>query len=440
MRINVLKSVRLRMVRSVAMVGLAGLAAGCSSDVVRFDDGFYTGAVPQAPASNQMAAASQPYPGDVDAMNTGSVSRGMPAYGNGAQAASGYPAQNQGSYQTAANSYPQGGVATSGAVQTSQLPPPPPPSYATAPQSQVSAAPTSSSVPATRGAPPSTLGEQAARVVSPQSRPMQSSASQPTRSAAASGGSSVKVESGDSLLGIARRTGVSVADIKRANGMSDDTIRIGQTLTLPAGASAPTRVAAAEPKAAPEPQRPAEPQKVEADSAAPKSYSPPKTAEKSGRPSASETPKASSPSTTVSKEVKTEVAAVAPNSTGISQLRWPVQGRVVNRFGEKVGSRRNDGLNLSVPRGTPIKAAENGVVIYAGDGLKEFGNTVLVKHDNGLVTVYGHADQIDVERGAKVKRGQQIAKSGMSGDTDIPLLHFEVRKDSAPVDPTKYLQ
>ncbi|EAS50067.1 putative peptidoglycan-binding peptidase, M23/M37 family [Aurantimonas manganoxydans SI85-9A1] len=439
MRINVLKSVRLRMVRSVAMVGMAGLAAGCSSDVVRFDDGFYTGAVPQAPASNQMAAASQPYPGDVDAMNTGSVSRGMPAYGNGAQAASGYPAQNQGSYQTAANSYPQGGVATSGAVQTSQLPPPPPPSYANAPQSQVSAAPTSSSMPATRGAPPSTLGEQAARVVSPQSRPMQSSAatSQPTRSAAASG--SVKVESGDSLLGIARRTGVSVADIKRANGMSDDTIRIGQTLSLPAGASAPTRVASAEPKAAPEPQRQAEPQKVEADSS-PKSYSPPKTAEKSGRPSATETPTAASPSTTVSKEVETEVAAVAPNSTGISQLRWPVQGRVVNRFGEKVGSRRNDGLNLSVPRGTPIKAAENGVVIYAGDGLKEFGNTVLVKHDNGLVTVYGHADQIDVERGAKVKRGQQIAKSGMSGDTDVPLLHFEVRKDSAPVDPTKYLQ
>ncbi|MEO9788936.1 MAG: M23 family metallopeptidase, partial [Aurantimonas coralicida] len=85
-------------------------------------------------------------------------------------------------------------------------------------------------------------------------------------------------------------------------------------------------------------------------------------------------------------------------------------------------------------------AAENGVVIYAGDGLKEFGNTVLAKHDTGLVTAYGHADQIDVERGAKVKRGQQIAKSGMSGDTDIPLLHFEVRKDSAPVDPTKYLQ
>ncbi|MEF2550048.1 peptidoglycan DD-metalloendopeptidase family protein [Aurantimonas sp. A2-1-M11] len=427
MRINVLKSVRLRMVRSVAMVGLAGLAAGCSSDVVRFDDGFYTGAVPQAPVSNQMAA-TQPYPGDVDAMNTGSVARGPGA---------GYPAQNPGSYQTAANTYPQGGVGTSGAVQTSQLPPPPPPNYTTASQPAASAAPVSS-LPASRGAPPSTLGEQAARVASPQGRPMQSPQAAPTRTAAASG--SVTVESGDSLLGISRRTGVSVAEIKRANGLSDDKIRIGQTLTLPGGASAPAKVASAEPNSTPEPQHPAAPQTAQADSGTPNSYSPPRTAEKSGRPSAAETPKAADPATTVSAEVETEVAAVAPNSTGISQLRWPVQGRVVNRFGEKVGSRRNDGLNLSVPRGTPIKAAENGVVIYAGDGLKEFGNTVLVKHDNGLVTVYGHADSIDVARGAKVKRGQQIAKSGMSGDTDVPLLHFEVRKDSAPVDPTKYLQ
>ncbi|MCT7294436.1 M23 family metallopeptidase, partial [Rhodococcus sp. PAE-6] len=88
-------------------------------------------------------------------------------------------------------------------------------------------------------------------------------------------------------------------------------------------------------------------------------------------------------------------------------------------FGDKVGSRRNDGLDISVPQGTPIKAAENGVVIYAGDGLKEFGNTVLIKHESGLVTVYGHADSISVERGATVKRGQEIATAGMTGDADV---------------------
>ena len=87
-----------------------------------------------------------------------------------------------------------------------------------------------------------------------------------------------------------------------------------------------------------------------------------------------------------------------------------------------------------------MKAAENGVVIYAGNGLKEFGNTVLVRHDNGLVTVYGHASELKVQRGQKVKRGEEIAESGMSGNAKSPQLHFEVRKDSSPVDPSTYLE
>lgn len=116
-------------------------------------------------------------------------------------------------------------------------------------------------------------------------------------------------------------------------------------------------------------------------------------------------------------------------------MRWPVRGRVVANYGK--GS---DGINISVPEGTPIKAAENGVVIYSGDGLKEFGNTVLVRHDNGLVTVYGNASKLDVQRGQKVKRGEQLGTSGMTGNATTPMLHFEVRKNSTPVDPTKYLE
>ena len=78
-------------------------------------------------------------------------------------------------------------------------------------------------------------------------------------------------------------------------------------------------------------------------------------------------------------------------------------------------------------------------IIYAGDGLKEFGKTVLVRHEDGLVSVYGHNGEIDVQRGDKVKRGQQIARSGMSGDADTPKLHFEVRKNSKPVNPMSFL-
>ena len=125
--------------------------------------------------------------------------------------------------------------------------------------------------------------------------------------------------------------------------------------------------------------------------------------------------------------------------TGIGRMRWPVRGRVISGYGTG-GGKANDGIDIQVPEGTPVKAAENGVVIYAGDGLKEFGNTVLVRHEDGLVTVYGHASELTVARGQKVKRGQEIARSGMSGATDLPKLHFEVRKDSAPVDPTSFLE
>ena len=76
-------------------------------------------------------------------------------------------------------------------------------------------------------------------------------------------------------------------------------------------------------------------------------------------------------------------------------MRWPVRGRVISGYG-KGGGKSNDGIDIAVPEGTPVKAAENGVVIYAGDGLKEFGNTVLVRHENGLVTVYGHASELKV--------------------------------------------
>ena len=118
----------------------------------------------------------------------------------------------------------------------------------------------------------------------------------------------------------------------------------------------------------------------------------------------------------------------------------PVRGRTVTGYGQRDAGVRNDGIDISVPEGTPIKSAENGVVIYAGSGLKEFGNTVLVRHADGLVTVYGHADQIMVKRGDTIKRGQELATTGMSGNAKAPMLHFEVRKNSAPVDPAAYLE
>jgi len=120
-------------------------------------------------------------------------------------------------------------------------------------------------------------------------------------------------------------------------------------------------------------------------------------------------------------------------------FRWPVRGRVIAAFGPKANGVQNDGINLAVPEGTPIKAAEDGVVAYAGSELKGYGNLVLVRHPNGFVTAYAHASDILVKRGETVKRGQVIAHAGQTGSVTSPQLHFEIRKGATPVDPSQYL-
>jgi murein DD-endopeptidase MepM/ murein hydrolase activator NlpD len=220
------------------------------------------------------------------------------------------------------------------------------------------------------------------------------------------------VQSGDTLSAISRRTGASVAAIKRTNGLSSDMVRVGQRLTIPglSGNVPATTTASLPPNVDP----------VVTSSVTP-----------AQRPS-------SSGSSSV-QAIDESSTARAPDATGVANMRWPARGRVISGFGSNSGGRPNDGIDISVPKGTPVKAAENGVVIYAGDGLKEFGETVLVRHSDGYVTVYGHLDSISVSRGDNVTRGQTLGASGMSGNARQPQLHFEVRKDSRPVDPTRYL-
>ncbi|MBV9288862.1 MAG: LysM peptidoglycan-binding domain-containing M23 family metallopeptidase, partial [Hyphomicrobiales bacterium] len=132
-------------------------------------------------------------------------------------------------------------------------------------------------------------------------------------------------------------------------------------------------------------------------------------------------------------EAKSSTQADASSAT--PEFRWPARGRIIGGF--KAGG--NDGINISVPEGTSVRAAENGVVVYAGDGLKGYGNLVLIKHPNGFVTAYANNAEIEVKKGETVKRGQIIAKSGDTGNVNSPQLHFELRKGATPVDPTQYL-
>ena len=124
---------------------------------------------------------------------------------------------------------------------------------------------------------------------------------------------------------------------------------------------------------------------------------------------------------------------------GAPGMRWPVRGKVISGFGPKANGLKNEGINIAVPEGTSIRAADSGVVAYAGNELKGYGNLVLIRHENGYVTAYAHAKELFVKRGDTVKRGDVIAKAGQTGSVSSPQLHFEVRKGATALDPMKFL-
>ena len=236
------------------------------------------------------------------------------------------------------------------------------------------------------------------------------------------------VNRGDTLISIARRNQVPVAELAKANNLDQSArLSLGMKLTVPAKSAA-----AAAPAAQPVAAAPVQP-------AAPVAAAPAKMAAAGGPPQAARL--ASATTNVVEEKAAAEAAPVKPSeATGaLPTFRWPVRGKVITSYGAKTNGKSNDGINLAVPEGTPVKAAEDGVVAYSGNELKGYGNLVLVRHSNGYVTAYAHASELLVKRGDTIKRGQIIAKSGQSGEVGSPQLHFEIRKGSSPVDPLQFL-
>lgn len=128
-----------------------------------------------------------------------------------------------------------------------------------------------------------------------------------------------------------------------------------------------------------------------------------------------------------------------PQRSGKS-FAWPVKGKVISWYGKKDSGFHNDGVNIRVKEGTPIRASENGVVSYVGNEMRSFGNLLLVSHADGYVTAYGHTKKSAVFKGETVKKGDIIAYAGSSGNVTESQLHFEIRKKGRSVNPTKYLK
>ena len=239
------------------------------------------------------------------------------------------------------------------------------------------------------------------------------------------------VACGDTLSAIGRRHGMSSDQNARHNGMeSADRLRVGQRIKIPAeadvqvasasddaGLPASARIPVPTRRPAPEIARTEKPQPAPQHRAEP---------ERTERKVAALDPKPEKPRAGPLPQ---------PEAMSADKFRWPVRGRVISSFGSKPNGAQNDGINVSVPEGTSVKAAENGVVAYVGNELKGYGNLVLIRHADDWVSAYAHNSQTLVQRGDKVTRGQIIAKAGQTGAVSSPQLHFELRKGSRPVDP-----
>jgi murein DD-endopeptidase MepM/ murein hydrolase activator NlpD len=222
------------------------------------------------------------------------------------------------------------------------------------------------------------------------------------------------VAPGETLSKISRLYGKPLGDIAKANNIQPSAkLNVGDRLVIP-GVRASVIKSKARPLISQTPAASSEP--------------------------ASEPPQSASVFAPVAEAPSAKDAVKSAEGTGsLPKFRWPANGRVIAGFGPSANGQQNDGINIAVPENTPVKAAEDGVVAYAGSELKGYGNLVLVRHPNGYVTAYAHAKELLVKRGDQVKRGQVIARSGQTGNVNAPQLHFEIRKGAAPLDPVKFL-
>ena len=243
----------------------------------------------------------------------------------------------------------------------------------------------------------------------------------------------ITVAKGDTLYSLSRKYQIPVNDLAVMNKLTVPfNLSEGQKLKVPKLAEVQTKPAVTV-------KKPVE-TKVENKNVKTAAVTTTKTATSKAKPvkqpdtKVKEKPKETK--TTTTKQSSTQKIAARSSS----KFSWPVRGKILSGYGPKNGGLVNDGINISAPLGTVVKAAENGVVAYAGNEVKGMGNLIIIQHSDGWMTVYAHLDSMSVRRGARVNVGQAIGKIGKTGKVDKPQLHFEIRKGTKSYNPTNYLK
>ncbi len=251
-----------------------------------------------------------------------------------------------------------------------------------------------------------------------------------------------RVKKNDTIASVGSLFDVPQSDIARMNNLSSPyRLRAGQVLRLP---SPKDKYAAA-----PQPQ--AQAQQVSAATVPPVERAPlPDKVDREvlAAPSSPASSSTMPPQPQAQAQIQQASAAsvpppklpdTVPARSGNGKFMMPVQGKVISGYGPKADGLHNDGINIKATKGTPVRAAENGTVVYAGNELKGYGNLVIIRHADKYMTAYAHMDKILAKRGENVKAGQSIGTVGSTGGVDSPQLHFEIRKGSDALDPQKYL-
>jgi len=235
----------------------------------------------------------------------------------------------------------------------------------------------------------------------------------------------ITVEKGDTLYSLSRQYQIPVNDLAVMNKLSNPfTLTVGQKLKVPKLDNVQVRSSK-------------EIQQIKASTPTKKA------AEKTAKITPTTNNKTTkttktTQNTKISSDPKKQLPKISARSA--SKFSWPVRGKILSQYGAKNKGLFNDGINIGAAQGTAVKAAENGVVAYAGNEVKGMGNLIIVQHSDGWMTVYAHLDSMSVRRGNKVNVGQQIGKVGKTGKVDKPQLHFEIRKGTKAYNPVSYLK